>query len=142
LQQGRKTEAIMAARVFLVEDLSTMRSLMADLLPMIGELRLIGGVSGEGEAKVWIEDHRGEWDLAIVDLMLEDGTGFGVVQHARQSNPRGKIVVFSSYVTPGIHAHCISLGADAAFDKAHSADFVEWLDSGGGKAAAAEQVCH
>jgi hypothetical protein len=37
------------------------------------------------------------------------------------------VVVFSNFVTPGIKAHCLRLGADAAFDKnSELSDFAEY----------------
>ena len=117
----------MELRVFLVDDLVTMRSLVEDLLSTIGGLRLVATANGEGEAKVWMDDHRGAWDLAIVDLVLDQGSGMGVIQHAKGVHPEGRIVVFSAFATPGIQAHCLRLGADAVFDKTHTRDFVRWL---------------
>ena len=117
----------MELRVFLVDDLVTMRSLIEDLLSTIGGLRLVATANGEGEAKVWMDDHRGAWDLAIVDLVLDQGSGMGVIQHAKGAHPSGRIVVFSAFATPGIQAHCLRLGADAVFDKTQTRDFVAWL---------------
>ena len=117
----------MELRVFLVDDLVTMRSLIEDLLSTIGGLRLLATANGEGEAKVWMDDHRGAWDLAIVDLVLDQGSGMGVIQHAKGVHPAGRIVVFSAFATPGIQAHCLRLGADAVFDKTQTRDFVRWL---------------
>ena len=117
----------MELRVFLVDDLVTMRSLIEDLLSTIGGLRLMATANGEGEAKMWLDDHPGEWDLAIVDLVLDQGSGMGVVQHARRAHPEGRIVVFSAFATPGIQSHCRKLGADGVFDKTQTRDFIAWL---------------
>jgi DNA-binding NarL/FixJ family response regulator len=117
----------MELRVFLVDDLVTMRSLVEDLLSTIGGLRLVDTANGEGEAKVWLDDHRGAWDLAIVDLVLDQGSGMGVISHAKAVHPEGTIVVFSAFATPGIESHCRRLGADAVFNKTHTRDFVAWL---------------
>ncbi len=117
----------MELRVFLVDDLVTMRSLIGDLLSTIGGLRLIATANGEGEAKIWLDDHDGTWDLAIVDLVLDQGSGMGVIRHARVAHPTGRIVVFSAFATPGITAHCLRLGADAVFDKTETSEFVAWL---------------
>lgn len=119
----------MELRVFLVDDLVTMRLLIEDLLSTIGGLRLVATTNGEGEAKLWLDDHRGAWDLAIVDLVLDQGSGMGVIQHARAVHPAGRIVVFSAFATPGIQAHCLRLGADAVFDKTQTRDFVSWLQA-------------
>ena len=117
----------MERRVFLVDDLVTMRTLIEELLSMIEGLRLVATSKSEAEAKLWIDDHPGAWDLAIVDLVLDQGAGMTVIRHARAAHPHGKIVVFSGFATPAISSHCLSLGADAVFDKTRSREFLEWL---------------
>ena len=62
----------------------------------------------------------------MIDLILEQGTGLGVISKARESAEGSKIVVFSDYATEGIRKHCIRLGADAAFRKGN--DRTAFLD--------------
>jgi DNA-binding NarL/FixJ family response regulator len=117
----------MDLRVFLVEDLQGMRELIRDLCAAIGGLRIVATASTEAEAMLWLQDNPGAWDLAIIDLVLDQGSGMGVVRHCKQGPQSGKVVVFSSYATPGIAAHCIALGADAVFDKSDTTGFIGWL---------------
>lgn len=121
----------MDLRVFLVEDLQTIRSLMSELFASIGGLRLVGAAGTEAEARLWLDEHPGGWDLAIVDLVLEQGSGFGVIQHAARQRQRGTLVVFSSYASAGIRKHCLRAGADAVFDKAQTEAFIRWIDGQG-----------
>lgn len=118
----------MDLRVFLVEDLRGMRSLLGDLFASIGSLRLVGAAVTEAEAKLWLDENPGGWDLVIVDLVLEQGSGIGVIDRARQLSATGRIAVFSSYVTPALREHCARLGADAIFDKSETVAFIGWLD--------------
>lgn len=118
----------MDLRVFLVEDLRSTRSLLDDLFASIGGLRLVGTATTEAEAMLWLDENAGGWDLAIVDLVLEQGSGTGVIRHARRSPGAGTIAVFSSYSTPVMHDHCMKLGADVVFDKSDTTRFVTWLD--------------
>jgi hypothetical protein len=37
------------------------------------------------------------------------------------------VVVFSNFVTPTVHAHCVALGADAVFAKSDATGFAAWL---------------
>lgn len=117
----------MELRVFIVEDLQTMRGLLMDLMQLIGGIQVVATVGTEAEAKLWLEDHPGAWDLAIVDLVLEQGSGIGVVRRAKRDGAPGKVVVFSAYATPGVRKHCLELGADAVFEKTQTSDFIEWL---------------
>lgn len=124
----------MSLRVFLVEDIENLRSLVQELFASIGGLDMAGNATTEAEAKLWLEENLDGWDLAIVDLVLEQGSGMGVVAHAKQKWPVKKVVVFSSYVSPGIRNHCLALGADGVFGKDQTSEFVSWLmDSAGSR---------
>ena len=107
----------MTVEVFLVEDLKNIQSAMAQMLEGLGDFSIAAAVSTEAEALGWLEQNPGGWDLAVIDLVLEQGSGMGVVSRARRTAPQASVVVFSNFVTPGIKAHCLRLGADAAFDK-------------------------
>lgn len=117
----------MALRVFLVDDLISMHSLMRDLFAAVGGVQLVATASSEGEAKIWLEDHPGEWDLAVLDLVLQQGSGMGVIGPCKQYGPAARVVIFSSYVTPVIRDHCLRLGADMVFSKDETAQFITWL---------------
>ena len=117
----------MELRVFLVEDLQRMRGLLGDLFSSIGGLRIVAQTGTEAEAKLWLEDHPGEWDVAVIDLVLDQGAGMEVIRRCKAQPEGGRIVVFSSYATPGVRKHCLDLGADAVFDKSETADFIAWL---------------
>lgn len=118
----------MERRVFLVEDLHSTRSLLADLFASIGGLRLVGSATTEAEAMLWLNENTGGWDLAIVDLVLAQGSGTGVIRHAKRLPDPGTVAVFSSYSTPVMHDYCMKLGADVVFDKSDTSRFVTWLD--------------
>lgn len=117
----------MTVRVFLVEDLARMRGLLEDLFSHLrDDVSVVGTAATEAEALAWLANHPGGWDLAIVDLILEQGSGMGVISRCKSSPRPGKIVVFSSYATPGVRQHCLKLGADAVFDKSDSSQFVAY----------------
>lgn len=124
----------MSVRVFLVEDVENLRLLVQELFASIGGFETAGSATTEAEAKLWLEENLAGWDMAIVDLVLEQGSGIGVLAHAKQKWPAKKVVVFSSYVSPGIRTHCLALGADGVFGKEATSEFVSWLmDSAEGR---------
>ena len=123
----------MELRVFLVEDLQRMRSLLADLFASMGGLRVVGATSTEAEAKLWLEEHRSGWDVAVIDLVLEQGSGMEVVRRCKAEPGGGRIVVFSSYATAGVRQHCLDLGADAVFDKSETGGFITWISDLGAR---------
>lgn len=117
----------MSIRVVIVEDLPGMRSLLQELFASQGAFQVVAALKGEGEAKIWLEDHPQGWDVAVVDLVLSDGSGFGVISRAHEVNPAGKVIVLSSFVTDGIREHCLRIGATDVFEKADSTTFVTRL---------------
>lgn len=119
----------MDLKVFLVEDLYGMRGLLEDLFSTLGGLSLAGYARTEAEAKLWLDEHAGEWDIAIVDLVLDQGSGIEVLRRCRADPGGGKVVVFSSYATPGVRRHCLELGAAAVFDKSETAAFIGWFSA-------------
>lgn len=119
-------------RVFLVEDMKHLRSVFEDLLRSVGNFMVVGIAGTEAEANFWLEEHPHGWDLLITDLVLDEGTGFGVVKKSRQRPEGRKVVVLSDYVTPVIERHCLELGADAAIPKSDMPAFMKYLGGLGG----------
>lgn len=126
-------ETVVELRVFLVEDIQRMRGLLTDLFSSMGGFKVIAQTSTEAEANLWLEDNRGQWDLAIVDLVLDQGAGMNVIRRCKADPDGGRVVVFSSYATPGVRQHCIALGADAVFDKSETEAFISWVSDLAGR---------
>jgi len=102
-----------------VEDDRRVHDVVADLLSSIGDIKPVSTVTTEAEANLWLEENPYGWDLAVIDLILDAGTGMGVLSKCRSWSAGGKAVVLSNYVSPAIQKHCFALGADAVFHKAH-----------------------
>ena len=115
-------------RVFLVEDMKHVQAALAELLASIGDFEMVHATGTEAEAKLWLTENPGRWDLAIVDLVLDQGSGMAVVPPARHAADRdgGRIVVFSDYASDGIRAHCEKLGAHAVFLKSQVQEFMDY----------------
>jgi len=105
-----------------------MRALLLDLFKSIGRFQVMGTATTEAEAYLWLQDFADRWDIAIVDLILAEGSGMNVIRRARSARPDGRVVVLSGYASPGIREHCLALGAEAVFDKARTEEFIAWLD--------------
>lgn len=118
----------MTVRVFLLEDMKQLRGIVADLLEGLGGFAVVGMAGTEAEANLWLSENSGQWDLAVIDLILEEGTGMGVIAKCKARPPAAKVVVFSDFVTPGILQHCLRLGADAAIPKSDWDRFVEFCN--------------
>ena len=105
----------MAFRVFIVEDSSTIRDNLIETLKELAHFEPVGTTETEHEAKRWLA--RNEWDLAIIDLFLREGSGLNVLEACRVRKPGQKVVVLSNHSSPDVRWRCKQLGADAVFDK-------------------------
>lgn len=114
--------------VFVVEDSVAFQTALSDLLQTLGGFVLLGAVDGESRATDWLHHHRQDWGLAIIDLLLAEGSGFGLVHRFRREHPAGRIVVFSEFATPVMAQKCLKLGADAVFRKSDMPQFVRYLE--------------
>jgi two-component system OmpR family response regulator len=109
-------------RTFIVEDNATIRENLIGTLEELASVVPLGWAEGEKEACAWFEDHRGEWDLAIVDLFLKQGSGIGVLESCQQRTRNQRLIVLSNYATEDMRKRCAQLGADAVFDKSNEID--------------------
>ena len=77
----------------------------------------VGCSETESAAKAWLAVDGGEWDLAIVDIFLKQGSGMQVLSSLRQRNETQKVVVLTNYASPPARKECLRLGVDKVFDK-------------------------
>lgn len=109
-------------KTYIVEDNVTIRENLVGTLEELTCITAIGFAETEAEASQWLVDHADEWELAIVDLFLKQGSGLGVLQTCRSRRPDQKVVVLSNYATPDIRKRCAQFGVDAVFDKSNEID--------------------
>ena len=113
-------------RIFLVEGDPATRKRLAEWFLDQKNARLVGIAATEDDAKNWLSKHRSAWDLAVVDLFLEQGSGLAVVQGCRDRSLKQKLIVLSDYATPEIRERSMILGADGVYDRTTELD--EFLD--------------
>ena len=104
---------------YFVEDNPTIRENLIATLEELGGVAPIGYAETEQQGSEWLTNHSANWDLAIVDLFLKQGSGLGVLKACRERNPEQKVVVLTNYATPDIRVRCHQLGVDAVFDKSN-----------------------
>ena len=107
---------------YIVEDNQTIRENLVGTLEELTHVSAIGFAETEQEARRWLDENAGTWQLAIVDLFLKQGSGLGVLQACMDRQPSQKVVVLSNYATPDIRRRCAQLGVDAVFDKSNEID--------------------
>ncbi len=109
-------------RTYIVEDNATIRENLIGTLEELASVKALGWAETENDAKSWLASHQGQWDLAIVDLFLKQGSGLGVLEAARERRTGQRLVVLSNYATADMRKRCAQLGADAVFDKSNEID--------------------
>lgn len=104
-------------RVVIVEDSVLIRARLSESLAEIPNVEIIDQVETEAAALAVLREQ--EWDAAVLDLQLKQGTGLGVLKAlAKARPPNAKIIVFTNYAFPQYRDRSMALGADYFFDKA------------------------
>ena len=109
----------MALITYIVEDSATIRENLISTLEEIAPVKLVGFAETENEANHWLAANDGDWQLAIVDLFLKEGSGLGVLKGCQNRLPHQRVVVLTNYATDDIRRRCADLGSDAVFDKSN-----------------------
>lgn len=112
----------MILKTYLVEDNPTIRDNLIATLEELTSVNAVGTTDNEDDGKEWLLNNPQEWDLAILDLFLKQGSGLGVLAACKNRKPSQKIVVLSNYATADIRQRCEQLGVDAVFDKSNEID--------------------
>lgn len=118
----------MPLKAFLVEDNLSIRESLSEALAELAGVATCGVASDEKTATAWLTDPANEWDIAIVDLVLEaGGNGFGVLSACKERRPDRKVVVLTATANPAVRRECEALGSDGVFDKSMDTDaLIEW----------------
>jgi two-component system OmpR family response regulator len=104
-------------KVFLIEDAVKIRAMLVEILQQTGEIEVVGFAESEKDALLQLRSK--DWDVAIVDVGLREGTGLGVLTGLkRDGKPYGKRFVFSGNASTALRDRSLALGADGFFDKA------------------------
>ena len=115
-------------KAFIAED---NRDVLETLIKIIEHegFTVVGTAATEYAAIDWLMHDQGGWDLAVIDLLLQDGSGFNVVRHFKASPHPGKIVVYSAFATDSVREKCIAFGADVVISKTDVLQLQQVLDA-------------
>ncbi len=109
-------------RALIVEDSQPIAERLIELVSVPGRVEVKAMAATESEA---LSHCDGEFfDLAVVDLQLAQGTGFGVIRRLRSTAGRHTcIVVLTNHAVPALRVASFEAGADHFLDK--SKDFAD-----------------
>ena len=103
-------------RLLLFEDPAAFRGalrLVLDLRPGMRVVAECGPVAGCRA----LGDRLRAVDLALLDLMLPDGDGAGLIALLRGANPEVRVLVLSASIEPGVRERMAEAGADGVPEK-------------------------
>ncbi len=103
--------------IFIVEDSAMVRETLMATLEEHTPVHWVGHADTAREAIGRLVHASAPCDLAIVDVMLREGTGAEVLGALKRCRSPIRRVVLTNYPTPLIRDHCLALGADRVFDK-------------------------
>jgi CheY-like chemotaxis protein len=114
---------VLALRAFVVEDNVAIRDSLVEALSELAGIVTSEVAGSEKKAIAWLTDPANEWDVAIIDLILEPGgSGFGILNACRNRKQGQKMVVLTGAANPEVRAKCEALGSDGVFDKSIETD--------------------
>jgi len=103
--------------LLIVDDSSEVRERLAALLAGVSNLELTEAAS----VTKGIESmRRAAPDLIVVDILLPDGSGIGILKRAKQLSSSVTVFVNSNYTD--YRSYALNAGADAFFDKSFDVD--------------------
>lgn len=115
------TDVARPLRLLLIEDSPLIREAIAELVEVEGRACVTATADTEAAAIAALQADA--FDVAIVDLKLREGSGFGVLRALQDLRSGTLAIVFTNYATPAIRKRCAELGAIGFFDK--SSEFEE-----------------
>ena len=115
-----------ATRIFLVEDHASFRQALAFMFGREGEFAVAGQAGSLAEARAFLRRSPKGFDVAVVDLALPDGDGFGLIEEL-SSRPEIMTLVLSASLEPTRFARAVEAGASGVLHK--SAPIGEIVDA-------------
>ena len=102
-------------RLLLVEDHAAFRGALAFLLDLRPGMKVVAQCGSVAECRAL--EGLDSVDVALLDLMLPDGDGTGLIALLRGANPSVRVLMLTASIEPGLHERVAEAGADGVLDK-------------------------
>ena len=103
-------------RLLLVEDHAAFRGALALLLDLRPGMRVVAQCGSLAGCRA-LGGLLRTVDVALLDLMLPDGEGTGLVEVLREANPSVKVLILTVSIEPGLQGRMAEAGADGVLNK-------------------------
>jgi DNA-binding NarL/FixJ family response regulator len=107
----------MPLHTVVIEDNAKIRESLIPTLAELANAQVFAVAETASQAIDVLQRHKLEWDLAVVDLFLKEGSGLGVLRAMRDRLPHQHMLILTNYPTAEVRRRCLELGADGVFDK-------------------------
>jgi DNA-binding NarL/FixJ family response regulator len=123
-----RSMAATRTRVYVVDDLPSMRARLAELLHEIDGVDIVGEAGDPEAAIAGILDQRPEF--VLLDYQLEGGTALDVLRVAHAQVPDTVFIVLTNHASPPYRRACTKAGAQYFFDKSSEFGRISTVISG------------
>lgn len=106
--------------IFFVDESPESRSRLTRLIGGMDEARVVGHAATAQAAIAAILEKKP--DVVLLDLKLEEGTGFDVLREVRRREPGIDVYMLSNYASEPYRRYALRLGAVDFFDKTTELD--------------------
>jgi DNA-binding NarL/FixJ family response regulator len=110
-------------KVFLVEDSPLLRERLEKMLAAIPGAQSVGHAPGADSAIAAIE--AAHPDVVVLDIQLEQGSGFDVMRAVRPKQPQVGFFVLTNFAHEGYRRMAEKLGARGFFDKSREIEALQ-----------------
>lgn len=114
-------------RVVVVDDHSILLNLISDYIRGNKDYEVVGTYKSGNELLFAYKREEVIFDMVLLDLFMDDGDGFQVVDELKKLNPLIKIIVMTFNKQPGLLESVLKAGADGIINK--SSDDKEILNA-------------
>ena len=109
--------AVKTLYTYVIEDSPVIRQSLVSALEDLVSVKVVGVADCEADAVRALSEPARRIDLVIVDVVLREGTGLGVLRRPEVKRPGRHFVVLSNYATVEVRQRATALGAARVFDK-------------------------
>ncbi len=114
---------------FIVEDSPLIREQLMTMLEDLTPVKVVGYADTERSAVAALQGSALSATLVVVDVILREGTGLGLLRNASVHRDGRRFVVLTNYATNDIRDEALRLGADRVFDKSRQIDqLIDYCD--------------
>lgn len=113
-------------KVFIADDSEILRELLVEKLSQLPNVNIVGEAKDVATAMQMID--RIEFNLAIYDIHMPNGSGIDLMKFTKKKYPTTKIIMMTNYSIGDYKKRSLEAGANYFFDKSDMDDMITLID--------------